>query len=145
MRFRSNYMKQISKRTLLTLALLATSLVFVSCVGYRGTETSGPTIQETENLVYIDLWLKPWIPCEAMKAEETPSGRMRVSARFANKHDQTMECQIEVKFKSADGRIVDDTGWMPFVLPRREVAQFEYTSLVTEPKDFTVLLREAKH
>jgi hypothetical protein len=115
-----------------------------SCTGFRGAKTSGPTIQSTENLVYVDMWLKAWIPCEDIKAEQLPSGRTRVYARFANKQNRTAECQVKVRFKDAGGRVIDETNWMPFLLARREVTQFEHTSLCTGVKDFTVMLREAK-
>ena len=76
-----------------------------------------------------------------LKAEEIAEWTYPVYARFYNRRNTTAECQIKVKFKDADGRVVDDTGWMPFVLPRSEVTQFEHTSLSTDVKDFTVLLR----
>jgi hypothetical protein len=118
--------------------------LWTSCTGFRGSKTSEATLQSSENLVYIDLWLKPWIPCEDIKAEQLPSGHTRVYARFANKQNRTAECQVKVRFKDAGGRVLDETNWMPFLLARREVTQFEHTSLCTGAQDFTVLLREAK-
>ena len=130
--------------SLLTLLLAICAVACTSCSGFKGTKTSEPTIQSGENLVYIDLWLKAWIPCEAIKAEELPSGRTRVYARFANKQNRTAECQAKVRFKGADGRVIDETNWMPFLLARREVTEFQHTSLCTGVKEFTLLLREAK-
>ena len=137
-------MKYVLRSIASVTRLLAVLLLCSSCVGYHGTRTNGPTIQQTDNLVYLDHGLTSWVPCEKINAEQLPGGRMRVYARFANEHNKSVECQIDVKFKSADGRVVDETGWMPFLLSRRETTQFEYTSLVTGAKDFTVLLREAK-
>lgn len=97
-----------------------------------------------ENLVYLDAAAVRQIPCQALEAERLESGRVRVYARFLNKRNATAECQVKVKFKNAAGRVVDETGWMPFVLPRREVAQFEHTSLSANAKDFTLMLRAAK-
>jgi hypothetical protein len=113
------------------------------CAGYRASKT-GPTVQDTENLVYLDFALKVSIPCETLNAEQLPSGRTRVHARFVNRQNHTAECQIKVRFKDSEGRILDETGWMPLLLPRREVTQFEHTSLCTGAKDFTILLRAAK-
>jgi hypothetical protein len=122
--------------------LLALSLC--GCLGYHGSKEESPTIQDRESLVYLDFALKPVIPCEGLSAEELPSGRTRVHARFANKQNHTAECQIKVRFKDDTGRVIDETGWMPFLLPRREVTQFEHTSLCTGVKDFTILLRAAR-
>lgn len=137
-------MKIILRQIVLNLILVGLLFLGASCVGYHGTQSDSRTVQSTENLVYLDLLLKGWIPCEAISAEQLPSGRMRVYARFANKQNNTAECQIKLRFKGADGRIMDDTGWMPLILPRREVTQFEHTSLVAGAKDFIVMLREAK-
>jgi len=132
------------------LPVLLTTTLAVVCngcrsLGHQGTKTDGPTIQATENLVYLDAGLKSTIPCETISAEQLPSGRTRVYARFANKQNRTAECQVKVRFKDVDGRVLDETNWMPFILARREVTQFEHTSLCTGAKDFTLLLREAKN
>jgi hypothetical protein len=137
-------MKRKISSIIVSLLSIICVAVCTSCTGFRGTKTSQPTLQSSENLVYIDMWLKAWIPCEDIKAEQLPSGRTRVYARFANKQNRTAECQVKVRFKGADGRVLDETNWMPFLLARREMTQFEHTSLCTGVKDFTVLLREAK-
>jgi hypothetical protein len=140
-------MKAIHRSLLTLLVAGALALVCSGCgsLGHQGTKTDGPTIQTTESLVYLDSGLKSAIPCEAISAEQLPSGRTRVYARFANKQNRTADCQIKVRFKGADGRVLDETNWMPFLLARREVTPFEHTSLCTGAKDFTVLLREAKN
>ena len=125
--------------------LAALALISAGCgsVGYQGTKTAGPTLQSTESLIYLDSALKSAIPCEAISATQLPSGRIRVTARFVNKQDHTAECQVKLRFKDGTGRIIDETNWMPFLLPRREVTQFEHTSLAVASKDFTLLLRKA--
>lgn len=133
--------------TLLLITFIGVSFLglFVGCGGtYPGTRVSQAPMESVENLVYLDSSLTKQIPCEILRAEILASGRTRVYARFMNTRDATAECQIKVKFKDASGRIIDDTGWMPFVLPRSEVAQFEHTSLCTDVKNFTLMLRAAK-
>lgn len=130
--------------TLMSCAGLA--VVLLGCASaYQGAKTDAPTLESSESLVYLDAALKWQIPCESLTAENLPSGRTRVLARFQNKRNASAECQIQVKFKDANGRVIDETGWLPFVLSRREVTQFEHASLVVGAKDFTVILRAAKN
>jgi len=136
-------MKAMSRFLSLGAVCSGLTVLLWGCAGYRASQT-GPTVQDTENLVYLDFALTTSIPCETVSAEQLPSGRTRVHARFLNQQNHTAECQVKVRFKDAEGRILDETGWMPLLLPRREVTQFEHTSLCTGVKDFTILLRAAK-
>ena len=114
------------------------------CGPYPGPRVTQPRPQSVENLVYLDAALTWQIPCEALEAHKLPSGRTRVHARFVNRRNASAECQIKVNFKDGSGRVIDETGWLPLVLPRREVVQFEHTSLTTDVSDFTVMLRAAR-
>ena len=128
--------------------VLASAILFPfwlgACAPYRGTRISEPPLETHENLVYLDSALSATIQCESLEAEELSSGRVHVYARFFNKQNHTAECQVRLKFKDDKGRIVDETGWLPFVLPRRESTEFKHTSLSHDVKDFTFLLRKAK-
>ena len=119
-------------------------LCLCACAPYKGTRVSEPPLETHENLVYLDSALGTTIQCETLEAEELSSGRVHVYARFFNKQNRTAECQVQIKFKDDRGRVVDDTGWLPFVLPRRESTEFKHTSLSHDVKDFTFLLRKAK-
>ena len=126
------------------LAFLVLVLLFCGCGPYHGTQMTKPPLERHENLVYLDYALATKIPCETLKGEKLASGRTRIYARFFNKQNHTAECQIQIKFKNADGRVIDQTGWMPFLLPRREVVEFEHVSLTSGINDFTLLLRAAR-
>jgi len=130
-------------KILLYAGLIATAFLY-GCAPYEGRMTAFPPVETQKNLVYTTAGLLLQIPCEHLSAEKLPSGRMHVLARFFNKQDHTAECQVKVKFKDASGKIIDETNWMPLLLPRRELTQFEHTSLTTETEDFVLLLREAK-
>ncbi len=131
-----------------TISMFLVSMMFVvmiGCVGpTEGVRTKNTPLELQENLVYMDRSLTVQIPCEALEAKTLDSGRTEIYARFYNKRNQTAECQIQVKFKDDAGRIVDDTGWMPFLLSRREVTEFRHTSLTRNSADFVLLLREAR-
>ncbi|MBU0616485.1 MAG: hypothetical protein KKI02_02085 [Planctomycetes bacterium] len=101
-------------------------------------------LEAEENLVYLDSALTAAIPCHDLTSERLPSGRLRVLAQFYNRQNHTAECAVKLKFKDDTRRILDETGWMPLLLPRRELTQFEHTSLTTQATDFVLLLREAK-
>jgi hypothetical protein len=66
-----------------------------------------------------------------------------VLAQFYNKQNRTAECAIKLKFKDDAEQVLDETSWMPLLLPRREVTQWEHTSLTTKATDFVVMLRKA--
>ena len=125
------------------LTLVAIILLY-GCVPYQGTRITQPPLEKNENLVYLDYALTAKIPNEVLEAEILESGRMRIYTRFYNKQDKTAECQIKIKFKTAEGKVIDQTGWMPFLLPRRESTEFVHTSLTDGVKDFTMLLRVAE-
>lgn len=128
---------------LMTVGLWA--VLGIGCIGpTQGSRTMSEPLETTSNLIYMDRTLNIQIPCEVLEAELLDSGRMEIYGRFYNKRNKPAECQIQVKFKSEDGRIVDETGWMPFLLPRREVKEFRHISLAAEASDFVLLLREAK-
>jgi hypothetical protein len=120
------------------------AMVVASCGPYVGSESSTPALESQENLVYLDLAVREQIPCEKLDAQKQPSGRTLVCARFMNQQNHTAECQIKVKFRNSAGRVVDESSWMPLLLPRREVTQFEHLSLATDVESFTVLVRAAK-
>jgi len=103
-----------------------------------------PPLESSQNVVYLDTTAALQIPCETVKAERLATGRTRVLARFFNKRDSAAECQINVKFKDGAGKVIDETGWISVVFPRRESTQFERTSLTPDAKDFTLLLRVAE-
>ncbi|NIA15461.1 MAG: hypothetical protein GWP08_15465 [Nitrospiraceae bacterium] len=114
------------------------------CGPYRGTKAEPPPLESYENLVYLDSALTTAIPCEDLSAESLPSGRLRVYVSFYNRQNHTAECQVMLKFKDAGGRIIDETSWMPLLLPRRQSTQFEHTSLSNKAKGFVLMLRKAK-
>jgi len=136
-------MKTLFRCLTLHLTLVSALLLCGSCIVNKDTETGGPAIRPVENLVYLDNLMQNWIPCQAISAEQLPSGHTRVHARFANKHDYTAQCQIKVRYLDKTGQILDETSWIPLLLPRSQGTEFENTSLVTGVGDFTVLLREA--
>ncbi len=118
---------------------------FTGCQGpVPGVHTTREPLETYSNLVYIDGSLTSQVPCQVLEAKKTDSGRMEVYARFFNERDEAVESQIRLKFKGEDGRIVDQTGWLPFLLPRREVTEFRHTSLTKDASDFVLLLREAR-
>lgn len=125
------------------LGIAMTSLV-TGCGPVAGSRSTEPPLEVRENLVYIDLALAPSIPCQHLQAERLSSGRLLIRARFYNQQDRTAECQIKLKFRDATGNPVDETGWMPFLLPRREVTAFEHTCLSPNASDFTLLMRAAQ-
>ena len=122
---------------------LATVLVLtVGCSGpYRGVRIRTHPLESTESLVYVDSSLLRQIPCEFLRSEQLESGRTRVHARFFNDANRSAGCQIKVKFKGENGEVIDETGWMPFILPRREAKEFEATSLKSGAREFTLLMR----
>jgi len=130
-------------QVLLAGALLLASLA-CSCGPYRGTKISSEPLEVEENLVYLDAALTTQIPCEKLSAEQLPTGRLRVRATFVNERNHTAECQLKIKFKDAADQVVEDTGWMPLLLPRRESTAFEQTSLTDQAKKYVILLRKAK-
>jgi len=126
---------------------LASLLAVIACVGcgpFRGTRPLRPALELRENLVYEDGGLRLQTPCEQLEAERLESGRMQVHAAFSNERNYTAECQIKVKFNDSTGRVIEDSGWMPLLMPRREVTSFTYTSLTDKAQDFVVLLRQAR-
>ncbi len=114
------------------------------CAQYGGRKTFISPGETYKNLVYLNEALLIQIPCEHLSSERLPSGRIHVLARFFNKQNHTAECQVRVRFKDANGTILDETNWMPLLLPRREITQFEHTSLNAEATDFVLMLREAR-
>lgn len=132
-------------RMLLFMVAGATALVIISCTGpHRGIKMDDAPLEEKENLVYLDSALTAAIPCRDLKCDRLPSGRLKVWAQFYNRQDHTAECAIKLRFKDDDARIVDETSWMPLVLPRRQLTQTEHTSLTTEATDFVLMLRMAE-
>ncbi len=120
-------------------------LTLSGCNGpYSGRRADAPPVEQTESLVYLDAGLVNDIPCQSIKAEQLPSGRIRVYARFLNQQDDTVETKVRIKFTGSNGHIVDQTNWMPLLLPRREITEFVHTSLATGATDFTLLLRLAR-
>lgn len=133
------------KKIILFLIVGFIALLSSSCQGpTHGVRTNKEPLESHYNLIYMDQTLTSQVPCETLDARKLESGRMTIYARFFNKRNKAAECQIQVKFKGGDGRIVDQTGWMPFLLPRREVTEFRHTSLANNVSDFTLLLREAR-
>lgn len=130
-------------RTVFLANLLLVAFVY-GCAQYGGRKTFVPPRETYKNLVYLNEALLIQIPCENLSAEQLPNGRMRVLARFFNKQNHTAECQVKVRFKDASGKIIDETNWMPLLLPRRELTQFEHTSLTTKASEFVLMLREAR-
>jgi len=114
------------------------------CGPYPGTKADPPPLEAHENLIYLDSALTGQIPCEKLSAERLPSGRLRIYARFYNKQNHTAETQVKIKFKDDKGRTIDQTGWTPFLVPRRESTQFEHTSLTDKATDFVFMLRKIK-
>lgn len=129
--------------SLLGLAVLTLSPT-CGCGPYAGTRINSPPLEFHENLVYLDSAETAVIPCEELQAEKLASGRLRVYARFFNKQNHTAECQVKLKFKDANGEAVDETNWMPLLLPRRQSTQFEQTSLTNNATEFVLMLRKAK-
>ena len=123
-------------------AAIFTAVCLTGCGPHRGTKMR-TTLEESENLVYLDWALTSAIPCRQLTTERLPSGRLRVLAQFYNKRNRTAECAVQLKFKDDAQRVLDETGWMPLLLPRRELTQFEHTSLTTQATDFVLLLRAA--
>jgi len=113
------------------------------CGPYRGTRTVIPPLETREHLVYLDAGLTVQIPCETLVVQEREDGRLAVLASFVNQRNRSAECQIKVKFKDRSGVVLEDTGWMPLLLARRETTQFEYTSLTDQAKEYVLELRKA--
>jgi len=129
----------------ITIICLVLGIVLAACTApYKGSRTDAGETYSDQNLVYGSLALVSEIPCENLFATELPSGRLRITAQFFNDQDHTAECQIRVKFKDGTGRILEETPWMPLLLPRRESTQFEQNSMGTGATHYTVMLREAE-
>ena len=126
-----------------TAGLILLGLV-CGCGPHPGTRAVPPPLETHENLIYLDSALTVQIPCEELFAEKLSSGRLRVYARFYNRQNHTAETQVKIKFKGAKGRAIDETSWMPLLLPRRQSTQFEHTSLTDKAKDFVFMLRKIK-
>lgn len=101
-------------------------------------------LESREKLVYLDAALTSVLPCRSLSCERKQTGRLRISGSFFNEQNRSAECQVKVKFLGADGSIAEETNWMPIVFPRRELTQFEHTSLTTRADDFVLMLRVAR-
>ncbi|NQT19330.1 MAG: hypothetical protein HQ592_06470 [Planctomycetes bacterium] len=129
-----------------TLAVSVTLLavILTACGPTRGVPPSSEVLELNAALVYVDYQLRFQIKCEHIEAKQLDSGRMEIYARFYNDANKSAECQIQVKFKDDSDKIIDETGWMPFVLARREVTEFRHLSLARNPDKFVLMLRKAR-
>jgi uncharacterized protein YcfL len=129
---------------LILLLAVGLSPLMGGCGATSGSRTSEVPLETRQNLVYLDRKLLANIPCDHLDAQKLASGRLHVLARFQNKQNQTAEVQVKLKFRDAAGNSVDETSWMPLLLPRRELTEFQHTCLSTTADDFTLMVRIAK-
>jgi len=124
--------------------MYAGALFMAGCGPVPGSRVDSPPLEKSENLVFLDPDLSASVRCDKLVADRLPSGRLHVLVSFYNQDNDTVEAQIKIKFRDELGNAADETTWMPLDFSRRELSSFEYTSLSSSARDFTVMLRRPK-
>jgi len=131
------------KNLFLLIGLIVT-LSLISCAGpYKSTRIDNP-LEQTEKIVLMDNSLQDDITITGLRKGRLANGLLKVEAQIKNQTDAALPLQIKLKFKDKDKFFIEETNWMPVVVPHYEIYTFESNSLSDKPEDYVICIRYAK-
>ena len=133
----------MKKIQLLMLGLI-TLLMLISCAGpYKSKRIDNP-LEQIDKVVLMDNSLQDDIAITGLRKGRLANGLLKVEAQIKNQTDESLPLQIKLKFKDKDNFFIEETNWMPVVVPHYEIYTFEMNSLSDKPVDYVVCIRYAK-
>ena len=131
-------------KKMLIVNCLIVSLFLISCVGpYQATRVDNP-LEQTEKIVLMDNKLQDDVTITGLRKGRLENGLLKVEAQIKNQTDEALPLQIKLKFKDKDNFFVEETNWIPVVVPHYEIYTFESNSLSDKPDDYVICIRYAK-
>jgi len=126
------------------LALLTFCCMMLGCGGaYRSTQPSRPALEDTEKVIYKNLDLKASVGVLDISQDQV-NGLLRARCRLKNLTGKTINAEIKIKFRDAQGYEMDDTApWTPLPLESGEIRSFEQITSTTEAVDFRIVIQRA--
>jgi uncharacterized protein YcfL len=119
-------------------------LVIPGCGGtYRATRPSRPALEDTEQVVYKNLDLKASVGVLDI-SQDTVNGLVRARCRLKNLTGKTINAEIKIKFRDAQGYEMDDAApWTPLPLESGEIKSFEQIASDPNAVDFRIVIQRA--
>lgn len=132
-------------RSLGMLVLLAIILaVGPGCGGtYRATRPTRPALEDTDVVIYKNIDLKASVGVLDI-GKDYVNGLLRARCRIKNLTGKTINAEIKIKFRDADGYELDDPApWTPLPLESGEIRSFEQIASNKDAVDFRILIQRA--
>lgn len=126
------------------LSAMLVCLMMGGCGGaYRATQPTRPVLEDTEKVIYKNIDLKASVGVLDI-GQDYVNGLLRARCRLKNLTGKTINAEIKVKFRDAQGYEMDDTApWTPLPLESGEIRSFEQIASNADAVDFRIVIQRA--
>lgn len=119
-------------------------LVLGGCASgpYMAKRVDDP-LEHTSKVVLMDRGLRNDVAAAALRIERLENGILGGDVQIKNETAKPLAVQLKVKFLDSGKFPIEETNWMPEVIPGNEIYTMKVTSLTKEAQDFVVLVKYA--
>ena len=111
------------------------------CVGPYPVPIVEDPLERTSQVLVFDWSIRDDIAATGLRKSRLANGLLQVEAQLKNQTDEPLPVQIKVKFKDKDNFFIEETNWMPVVIPAYEIYSLKTNSLSDKADDFVVNVR----
>jgi len=138
----SRYVESVFAAVGTLLAIGAISFLVGCGSTYHAKELSRPPLEETDVVIYKNIDLKLSVGIVDV-SKDYVNGLLRARLRIKNLTGKTINTEIKVKFRDAQGFELTETPWTPLPLQSGEIHSFEQVASSKEAVDFRVVIQRA--
>ena len=122
---------------------MASTLFLLSCGGaYRASTVNRVPLEETNVVVYQDIWLKATVGIMQVDAQNK-NGYLMPRIRLKNLTNKQVDAEIFVKFLDGEGFELNDTGWDPLPFEPGEIKTYSKIAMNKNARDYRFILKTA--
>lgn len=123
--------------------VIVTNMFLLSCGGaYRASTVNRVPLEETNTVVYQDIWLKATVGIMRVDAQNK-NGYLMPRLRLKNLTNKQVDAEILVKFLDSEGYELDDTGWDPLPFEPGEIKSYSKIAINKDARDYRFILKTA--
>jgi uncharacterized protein YcfL len=130
---------KLASAVMVTLLLIG----LLGCGGtYRAPKVQTRPFEETDKVIYKDRSLISSVGVLDI-SQDYVNGMLRARCRVRNLTGKTINAEIKIKFRDAQGFELADTPWTPMPLESGEIESFEQIASNPDAVDFRIVIQLA--
>ena len=119
-------------------------IFFVGCVAPYPARITNNASERKSKVLIFDRSLRNDIAVAGFKKMKLVNGSLTTNLQLKNQTDKPLTVQVKIKFKDKQNFFIEESDWMPVVIPPYEINTVGCSSRSTEAVDFAADIKRCQ-